>query len=61
MKKQLILGVSILALFAVADVAAAQKSAGASPGASMGHEGGGANMGADKGSSGTSERGVVIL
>ena len=39
MKKQLIVGLSVLALFAVADVAAAQKSGGA-PGAATGAKSG---------------------
>ncbi len=54
MTKQLIAGLSVLALFAVADVAAAQKAGGA-PGATTGNEGG-ANMGAGKESPGASER-----
>ena len=58
MKKQLIVGLSVLALFAVADVAAAQKAGGA-PGATMGASpgnDGGANMGAGKEGPGASER-----
>ena len=59
MNKQLIAGLSVLALFAVMDVAAAQKSGGApgaATGASPGKEGG-ANMGAGDESPGASERG----
>jgi hypothetical protein len=58
MKKQLIVGLSVLALLAVADDAAAQKAGGA-PGATMGASpgnDGGANMGAGKESPGASER-----
>ena len=54
MNKQLIAGLSVLALFAVADVAAAQKAGGAAP--TTGSEGG-ANMGAGKESPGASDRG----
>lgn len=59
MSKQLIAGLSVLALFAVADVAAAQKGGGGAPGATMGASpgnDGGANMGAGKESPGASER-----
>jgi hypothetical protein len=58
MNKQLITGLSVLALFAMADVAAAQKAGGvpgATTGASPGNAGG-ANMGAGKESPGASER-----
>ena len=58
MNKRLIAGLSVLALFAVVDVAAAQKSGGAlgpRPAQSPGKEGG-ANMGAGNESPGASER-----
>ena len=60
MKKQLIAGLSVLALFAVADVAAAEKGGGGAPGATTGASpgnDGGANMGAGKESPGASDRG----
>ena len=60
MNKQLIVGLSILALFAVADVAAAEKGGGGAPGATTGANpgnDGGANMGAGKESPGASDRG----
>ena len=59
MNKQLIAGLSVLALFAVVDVAAAEKGGGGAPGATMGASpgnDGGANMGAGKENPGASER-----
>ena len=58
MNKQLIVSLSVLALFAAVDVAAAQKGGGNAPGATTGASpgnDGGANMGNGKESSGASE------